>query len=257
MTCFELMDAQCADTTVEVMARNLPVSKAGYYAWRKRRHGRTPSPARQVRDDRQVKILTIHKDSDGTYGSPRITADLHASGERVSANTVAAIMADLGIAGISPRTFKVRTTIVDPAASFPPDLVDRRFDQGTTDAVWTSDITYLTCGEGDLYLCAVKDEHSKRILGWQVADHMRAELVGDCINAAVATRGHRCEGTILHSDRGSNTHQVTSPASPQLTGSAGRWAQPGSAGTTPEPNHYGPPSNTSTTTGTSSPPEQT
>lgn len=80
------MDAQCADTTVEVVARNLPVSKAGYYAWRKRRHGRTPSRARQVRDDRQVKILTIHKDSDGTYGSPRITADLHASGERVSAN---------------------------------------------------------------------------------------------------------------------------------------------------------------------------
>ena len=203
MTCFELMDAQYADTTVEIMARNLPVSKAGYYAWRKRRRGSAPGPARQVRDDRQVKILTILRDSDGTYGSPRITADLRASGERVSANTVAAIMADLGIAGISPRTFKVRTTIVDPSASFPPDLVDRHFDQGVTDAVWTSDITYLTCGEGDLYLCAVKDEHSKRILGWRVADHMRAELVGDCINAAVATRGHRCDGTILHSDRGS------------------------------------------------------
>ncbi|MGS0685656.1 DDE-type integrase/transposase/recombinase [Nakamurella sp. GG22] len=83
------------------------------------------------------------------------------------------------------------------------DRVERDFDQGRIDAVWTSDITYLTCGEGDLYFCAIKDEHSKRILGWKVADHMRAELVGDCITTAVATRGGHCAGTILHSDKGS------------------------------------------------------
>ncbi|WP_428834187.1 IS3 family transposase [Lentzea roselyniae] len=87
--------------------------------------------------------------SRGTYGSPRITAELRDQGEVVSAKTVAKVMADIGIEGISPRTFKVRTTVTDPSASFPPDLVDRRFDQGQPDAVWLTGITYLSCGEGE------------------------------------------------------------------------------------------------------------
>jgi hypothetical protein len=96
----------------------------------------------------------------------------------------------------------VRTTIVDPSASFSADLVERRFDQGRPDAVWSSDITYLTCGEGDMYLCAVRDEHSKRVLGWSVADHMLTELVTDALAQAVAVRGGDVAGTIMHSGRG-------------------------------------------------------
>ncbi len=159
-------------------------------------------------------------------------------------------MAGLGIAGISPRTFKIRTTIVDPSAWFPPDLVDRHFDQGRIDAVWTTDITYLTCGEGDLHFCAIKDEHSKRILGWTVANHMRAELVGDCITAADATRAGRCTGTILHADKGS---QYTSGHVRDIAAGNGLQRSMGATGncwTTPAPNRSGQPSSTSITTGT-------
>lgn len=185
------------------MARLLDVSRSGYYAYRKRGRSQVLTPAAQRRADLAVKIVAHHRESGGTYGAPRITADLRAVGEQVTEKTVAKIMASIGIEGISPRTFKIATTVVDPGASFPPDLVGRRFDRGRLDAVWTSDITYLTCGEADMYLCAIKDEHSKRVLGWSVADHMRTELVTDTLDMAVATRGGRCRGIVLHADRGS------------------------------------------------------
>jgi putative transposase len=156
-----------------------------------------------------VKILDVHADSDGTYGSPRITSELRERGETVNEKTVAAVMAGIGIEGISPRTFKLRTTVTDPAASFPPDLVLRWFDQGRLDAVWLTDITYLTCGEGDMYLCAIRDGHSRRVLGHVVADHIGADMVCQAIDSAVACRGNGdgggrgVAGTVLqHSDRG-------------------------------------------------------
>jgi transposase InsO family protein len=120
----------------------------------------------------------------------------------VTAKTVAKIMASIGLEGISPRTFTVKTTVVDPTASFPPDLVDRHFDRDRLDAVWLTDITYLTCGEGEMFLCAVRDGHSRKVLGYSISDHIGAEMVTDAIDAAVAARGGRCRGTILHSDRG-------------------------------------------------------
>lgn len=195
------MAAECASHDVTRMAQLLGVSTSGYYKHRDRLAAPEPTPAAQRRRDLEVKILTHHKASKGTYGSPRITADLHDAGERVSRNTVAAIMAELGIEGISPRTFKT-TTIVDPAASFPPDLVGRRFDQGRIDVVWSSDITYLSCGKGDMYLCAIRDEHSRRALGWAIDDHMRTELVTTAVDRAVFTRGGHARGVILQSDRG-------------------------------------------------------
>lgn len=185
------------------MARLLNVSTSGFYKHQERSVRTRLGERQQRRADLEVKILDIHRESKGVYGSPRITAELHEGGEIITEKTVAKIMRSLGIVGISPRTFKVRTTVVDPFASFPDDLVQRRFDQGRVDAVWTSDITYLTCGEGDMYLCAIKDEHSKKVLGWSVADHMRTELVIEALDMAVAARGGDAAGTIMHSDRGS------------------------------------------------------
>lgn len=184
------------------MARLLEVSTSGYYAWRKRTVATEPTPRQQRRADLAVKILDAHADSDGTYGSPRITSELRDHGETVNEKTVAAIMTEIGIEGISPRTFKVRTTVTDPTASFPPDLVRRCFDQGRIDAVWLTDITYLTCGEGDMYLCAIRDGHSRRVLGHVVADHVGADMVCQAIDAAVSRRDHNVAGTVLHSDRG-------------------------------------------------------
>lgn len=209
MTFFEFIEAEYAKTDgtdrtrKSVMLRNLPVSASGFYAWRSRATGRVVSPREQRRADLLVKITASHQESARTYGSPRVTAELRESGEAVTEKTVAAIMSVHGIVGISPRSFKVCTTIPDRSALVPPDLVDRRFDQGRVDAVWASDITYLTCGEGDVYLCAIRDEHSKRALGWSAADHMRAELVVDCLNMAAGNRARPVTGTIFHADRGS------------------------------------------------------
>ena len=221
------MAAECANTAITRMARLLEVSTSGYY--KRAKHSATTelTDRQQRKADLTVKIVDHHRDSGGVYGSPRITADLRASGEQISEKTVAKIMAEIGLAGISPRTFKVRTTVVDPAASFPADLVERRFDQGRPDAVWSSDITYMTCGEGDMYLCAVRDEHSKRVLGWSVADHMLTELVTDALAKAVAVRGGNVGGTIMHSDRGT---QYTARAMVQACVDAGLRRSMGATG---------------------------
>ena len=195
------MEAECANFEISRMARLLEVSRSGYYRWLAYKD--RPSARRIRREMLAKKITAIHTGSGGTYGVPRITAELADNGEQVSHNTVAAVMSDIGICGISPRTFKVRTTVANSSYGYPPDLVNRRFDQGALDAVWTSDITYLRTGDGFCYLCAVRDEHSAKVLGYSLSTSMETDIVLTALKGAIAARKGQVEGVIFHVDRGS------------------------------------------------------
>jgi transposase InsO family protein len=195
------MAAEKGTYPVAQMARLLGVDRRRFYQWVKRR--RAEPSARQQRMDLLVgRVVGIHDKSDGTYGARRVHAELVDDGWVVSVKTVAKAMRLAGIEGISPRTFHPPTTTpgldLDPA----PDLVARRFDMGAPDEAWFSDITYLPTGQGWAYLCAVKDGHSRRVLGRQVADHLRADLVEEALKQAVALRGNLPKKVIFHADRG-------------------------------------------------------
>jgi transposase InsO family protein len=155
------MAAECANFEVSRMGRLLNVSRAGYYRWHEAQR-RDPLASEQRRADLDAKILSFHKNSRGTYGEPRITLDLHEDGETPSHNTVASRMRELGVAGIIPRAFKV-TTISDPTKAYPEDLMQRHFASEGLNVLWTSDLTYLKIGTGDVYLCAVRDEGKPRV----------------------------------------------------------------------------------------------
>nr|WP_156996518.1 IS3 family transposase [Knoellia aerolata] len=187
--------------TVEDMCDLMSVSRSGYYDW-VGRQAAGPGPREQRLLDLAQKVLTAHEGSDGVYGSPRITAELREAGEVVSRKTVAKVMRANGIEGISPRSWRPVTTIVDPSPHSIPDLVARRFDQGTLNTVWTSDITYLATGQGWLYLCAVRDGCSRRVLGYAFSDSLHTDLVEDALRRAVTFREGDTSGVIFHADRG-------------------------------------------------------
>ena len=198
---FRLIDAEKTNFSITRMVGLLNVSRSGYYKWAAAQAA-GPSPAVLRRAALDVEVAKFHAASDDVYGSPRILADLREDGERVSRKTVAASMRRRRLQGISPRKFSPVTTVAGKGRANPPDLVDRHWDTGVLDRVWTSDITYLTTGQGWIYLCAVRDGCSRRVIGWAMADHMRTELVTDALNMAVAFRGARPAKVIFHADRG-------------------------------------------------------
>ena len=158
---------------------------------------------------------------------------------RVSRKTVAASLRRQGLGGISPRRFAPATTVVDLAAPVPKDLVKRRFDTGELDRVWTSDITYLRTGQGWLYLCAVRDGCSRRVIGWAIDEHMHTDLVESALSMAVAMRGELAETVICMLIVAVSTPRRSWPGSPMCTTWPARLAVPGCAGITLRPNHSG------------------
>jgi transposase InsO family protein len=196
-----VIEAEKATHAVSRMCALLEVSRSGFYKWRKSRDD-GPSPSQQRRAELDAQVAQFHQASDGVYGAPRLLADLRDAGVRVSRKTVAASLRRQGLAGISPRRFAPATTVVDVDAPVPKDLVKRRFDTGELDRVWTSDITYLRTGQGWLYLCAVRDGCSRRVIGWAIDEHLHTDLVESALSMAVAMRGELAETVILHADRG-------------------------------------------------------
>lgn len=176
--------------TIARMCTLLGVSRSGYYKWAAGPGAGKIGPRAARRRELADKIARSHKASGGVYGSPRILADLRAGGEVVSRKTVAKVMRDNAIRGISPRPWRPVTTINDSAPCQIPDLVERRFDRGELDAVWTSDITYLATGQGWLYLCAVRDGCSRRVLGYAFSASLHTDLVEAAVRQAALRRGY-------------------------------------------------------------------
>lgn len=184
--------------SVSRMCRVLEVSRSGFYDWEAHR----PSP-REVTDATLAEeIEAIYVCSAETYGAPRVHAWLLRQGYPVGRKRVARIMRQKGFVGEMGRR-KVRTTIADKTAEPSLDLLSRQFNPAALDQAWAGDITYMATGEGWLFLATVIDLFSRRVIGWALASHMRAELVCDALKMAIATRGGAVNGVIFHSDRGS------------------------------------------------------
>lgn len=198
---------------VKVMCRVLAVSRSGFFAWLRRE----PGPRRQRREALAQKIRTVHDENRRVYGSPRVHEALVARGERVCVNTVAKVMREEQIRSKTKRKFVPRTTDSRHDQPVAPNLLARDFHAARPNRKWVADITYVPTDEGWLFVAAVLDLCSRRIVGWSMADHMRAQLVGDALQMAMARRQHSGStrttsgntsggeppaGLLLHSDRG-------------------------------------------------------
>lgn len=194
---YEFVEREKAHHAVVRLCQVLGVSPSGYWAWRKR----TPSARSQADAHLAEQMRTIHPASRGTYGVPRVQADLAAAGMRCGRKRVARLMRQAGLVGCHRRR-PLQTTQRDPQSEPAPDLVERTFAAGAPNQLWIADITYVpTRYEGFLYLAVILDVFSRRVVGWSMADHLRTELVVGALEMAVWNRRPGA-GVIHHSDHG-------------------------------------------------------
>ena len=202
MKVFSFIDSQKTEFDVKTLCDVCDVSRSSYYDWAARI---CAGPSDACWDEAVLanRVFDVWVRSRRRYGVPRVTRALWRSGVCVNHKRVERIMVELGIAGRCGRR-KMRTTLRDPAAQLAPDLVGRDFHPGAADRLWLGDMTYVPTDEGWLFVSSVLDAHTRRLLGWSITDHMRAEACCDALRAAAVARGRvRLDGVIFHSDHGS------------------------------------------------------
>jgi len=182
---------------VTMMCRLMKVSSTGYYDWRTRK----PSSQAQANSRLLRKIKSIHQESDGVFGSPRVWDELRYQGETCSLNRIARIMKRAAIKGIpAKRQWSRKKSNIRPSDI--TNHLERNFNADAPDVKWVTDITYIRTGEGWLYLAVIIDLYSRKVIGWSMSHKMEKELVIQAVLMAIWQKGHQ-ETVILHSDRGS------------------------------------------------------
>jgi putative transposase len=183
---------------VRVMCDALSVSPSGYYGWR----SRPESPRKIANCELLSDIRRVHAQHRGRYGAPRIHAELRAEGQSVSRKRIERVMRRHGIRAHAPRRYRVCTTDSKHSLPVAANLLDQNFVAEKPDQVWLADITYIRTGEGWLYLAVILDLFSRKIVGWAMREHMRAELTIAALTMAIQRR-RPGPGLVHHSDRGS------------------------------------------------------
>jgi putative transposase len=185
---------------VEPICEVLDVSASAYY-----QRATGERSARSVEDERLIaRIRELHEQNFECYGYPRVWHELRRQGERVGRDRVARLMRQAGVRGAKRRGKPWRTTIADPKAQKRPDLVQRDFTADRPDALWVGDLTYLRTWEGRMYFAFLIDVFSRMIVGWQIATHMRCDLVLDTLRMALGTRQPGADVQLVqHTDQGS------------------------------------------------------
>ena len=194
---FAFIDAEKAMWPVSVLCQVLGVSRSGYYAWR----GRPASESTQEDAKLAVEIAATHKRSRDTYGSPRVHRDLRARGVRIGKKRVERIMREHGIQAKRKRRFR-RTTDSKHPHPIAPNVLERNFDVELPNTAWVTDVTYVWTLEGWLYLAAILDLCSRRVVGWAASETNDRQLALEALRRALRQRTP-ARGLIHHSDRGS------------------------------------------------------
>jgi putative transposase len=195
---FGFIEQHARTYSVRLMCRVLGVSASGYYAWR----SRPESPRAVANRDLLERIRRIHVAHHGRYGSPRMHAALRAQGHQASRGRVERLMRRHGIRALARRRFRPTTTDSRHQLPIAPNLLQQKFMASVPNRVWLADITYIPTGEGWLYLAAVLDLATRKVVGWAMRDHMRTELTLGALIMAIQ-RQRPGSGLLHHSDRGS------------------------------------------------------
>ena len=210
------MSRQQRQYSVATMSRLLGVSRSGFYAWAER----APSQRACQNSVLGGGIQRIHEYSRGTYGAPRIHAELAFEGTHVGRKRVARLMREKGLRGVSRRKWTT-TTVRDRAAVLAPDLVKRNFRAQGPNRLWVADITYVPTWAGFLYVAVVVDAWSRRVVGWAFALHLRTELVLAALEMAIRQRQPRA--VVHHSDHGSQYTSIAFGNRCRQAGCSHRW----------------------------------